>query len=158
MQGLYTSCSINLIDCFKCNDRNILLYLTLSAMPSQSEKNIVITGCSSGIGACLATGLKQRGYRVIASCRFEQDVSRLEQQGHETIRLDLADPASVERASQYIAENCADKVYGLINSVKSRSSCTGGAPGAGEVLCYHADQNNGLICPPRPDPCFKLVI
>lgn len=85
-------------------------------MSSQSKKNIVISGCSSGIGACLATGLKQRGYRVIASCRFERDVSRLRQQGLESIQLDLADPASVECASQYIAENCANKVYGLINN------------------------------------------
>ena len=85
-------------------------------MPSRPEKNIVISGCSSGIGACLASGLKQRGYRVIASCRFEQDMIRLEQQGLETIQLDLASPASVERASEYIAESCGNRVYGLINN------------------------------------------
>ncbi|MGB5705938.1 MAG: SDR family NAD(P)-dependent oxidoreductase [Arenicellales bacterium] len=69
-------------------------------------KNIIITGCPSGIGACLAAGLKSRGYRVIASCRDQQDVDRPKDQGPETIHIDLADSASVESAFEYIAENC----------------------------------------------------
>lgn len=80
------------------------------------NKNIVITGYSSGIGACLATGLKARGYRVIASCRDQQDVDRLKDQGLETIHLDLADSANVESALEYIAENCNRQVFGLVNN------------------------------------------
>lgn len=76
----------------------------------------MITGCSSGIGACLASGLYQRGYRVIASCRSERDVSVLRRQGIEAIQIDLADPLSVEHGIRYIAENCGKRVYGLINN------------------------------------------
>ncbi|SVE13439.1 uncharacterized protein METZ01_LOCUS466293, partial [marine metagenome] len=31
------------------------------------EKSILITGCSSGIGICVAEGLLKRGYRVFAT-------------------------------------------------------------------------------------------
>ncbi|MGI9317660.1 MAG: SDR family NAD(P)-dependent oxidoreductase [bacterium] len=85
-------------------------------MPQNTKKNILITGCSSGIGFCLATGLVKRGYRVIASCRHQQDTTRLRQQGLEAIQLDLAQSASVEQAIDYIGDNCSGRIYGLINN------------------------------------------
>jgi Short-chain dehydrogenases of various substrate specificities len=30
---------------------------------------VLITGCSTGIGRCVAVGLKERGYHVFASAR-----------------------------------------------------------------------------------------
>ena len=46
-------------------------------MNTPEQKSILITGCSSGIGLCVAKGLQQRGYRVFATARKPEDVERL---------------------------------------------------------------------------------
>ena len=61
-------------------------------------RNVLITGCSSGIGYCVAKGLRERGYQVYASARKQEDVERLEGEGFKTLQLDLADPESVQGA------------------------------------------------------------
>ena len=60
-----------------------------------SSQNILITGCSSGIGYHVAHGLQRRGHRVIASCRNQDDVERLQQEGLSSIQLDLEDSESI---------------------------------------------------------------
>ena len=60
-------------------------------MPTTSSRTILITGCSSGIGLCAAEQLKARGYRVFASARHRDDVSRLQALGFESLQLDLRD-------------------------------------------------------------------
>ena len=42
-----------------------------------TERTILITGCSSGIGLDAARGLRARGWRVFASCRGGADCARL---------------------------------------------------------------------------------
>ena len=37
-------------------------------------RTVLITGCSSGIGLCLAHGLRSAGYHVFATARKEDDV------------------------------------------------------------------------------------
>ncbi|MBI3775858.1 MAG: SDR family NAD(P)-dependent oxidoreductase, partial [Gammaproteobacteria bacterium] len=44
-------------------------------------RTVLITGCSSGIGACVAAGLKARGYRVFATARKASDAAALHAQG-----------------------------------------------------------------------------
>ena len=44
-------------------------------------RSVLITGCSSGIGLCLALGLKKAGYRVFATARKSNDVEKLKQLG-----------------------------------------------------------------------------
>ena len=46
-------------------------------MPVMTERAILITGCSSGIGHDAAHGLKARGWRVFASCGQAADCDRL---------------------------------------------------------------------------------
>ncbi|MBF0214239.1 MAG: SDR family NAD(P)-dependent oxidoreductase [Magnetococcales bacterium] len=60
-------------------------------------KTILITGCSSGIGQCVACGLKKRGYRVFATARNSADVASLRQNGFELYlsRFDLTNSASL---------------------------------------------------------------
>jgi NAD(P)-dependent dehydrogenase (short-subunit alcohol dehydrogenase family) len=63
-----------------------------------SQKSILITGCSSGIGLDAARSLKSRGWRVFATCRQQGDCDRLIGEGLESFRLDYADEASIEAA------------------------------------------------------------
>jgi len=59
-------------------------------------KTILITGCSSGIGYDAAHGLQKAGWKVLATCRREEDCDRLRGEGLTSFQLDLADPASID--------------------------------------------------------------
>ncbi len=83
---------------------------------SNTSQYVLITGCSTGIGKCLASGLKARGYRVIASCRSDADVEKLSKEGIQTIRIDLADERNVDEAIDKVRELTSGSLYGLINN------------------------------------------
>lgn len=81
-----------------------------------ADKPILITGCSSGIGYGVAKGLKQRGYRVFATARKIEDVERLQQEGFESVQLDLNDSYSIKQAVKTILQRTDGKLYGLFNN------------------------------------------
>lgn len=93
-----------------------------------SSKSILITGCSSGIGLCVAHGLKARGYRVFATARKPEDVARLAAEGFEAYRLDLADSHSIQEAFGQVLEASGGELYALFNNGAF------GQPGAVEDL------------------------
>ncbi|AWH87754.1 SDR family oxidoreductase [Limnobaculum parvum] len=80
------------------------------------QKAILITGCSSGIGLVTATDLKQRGYRVIATCRKAADIEMLQQKGFEVVRLDLDDSESIQQAATEVLTMTDGKLYALFNN------------------------------------------
>lgn len=57
-------------------------------MRRDMQKSILITGCSSGIGYDAAHGMRDRGWRVFASCRKAQDCARLSSEGFDSPRID----------------------------------------------------------------------
>ena len=89
---------------------------------------VLITGCSSGIGRCVATGLQARGYRVFATVRQEQDAVALTAAGLESLVLDLRDSASMRAAMEEILQRTGGRLYALINNGAY------GQPGAVEDL------------------------
>lgn len=93
-----------------------------------NAKTILITGCSSGIGRCLALGLKARGHRVFASARQTKDLPPLAALGLETLQLDLADSASIDRAVAAVLAHTGGRLDVLINNGAY------GQPGAVEDL------------------------
>ena len=93
-----------------------------------SQRSLLITGCSSGIGECCARGMKDRGWRVIATARKERDIDRLKAEGFEALYLDYTEPGSIEA--------CANDALGLTDSKLSALFNNGGygQPGAVEDL------------------------
>lgn len=90
-------------------------------MPGQadtnhSDKAILITGCSTGIGYCVAKGLQQRGYRVFATARRPESVVALQAEGLESLRLDLDDSASIRQGVNEVLQATDGKLYALFNN------------------------------------------
>ncbi len=59
---------------------------------------ILITGCSSGIGAALAREFHRRGHTVYATARRVDSLAGLQQEGLRTLTLDVNDDASIAAA------------------------------------------------------------
>jgi len=78
-------------------------------------KSVLITGCSSGIGLCLAHGLRSEGYRVFASARNNNDVDKLIALGFESLLLDLSSSGSINDAILELYQK-TDNLYALINN------------------------------------------
>lgn len=97
-------------------------------MVDYSTKSVLITGCSSGIGRCIASGLAKRGYRIFATARKPGDVARLIADGLESVRLDLASSESIERGLAQILDRSNGRLFALINNGAY------GQPGAVEDL------------------------
>lgn len=95
---------------------------------AQQQKTILITGCSSGIGLCVAEGLKARGYRVFATARKAENVTMLQQKGLESLQLDLADSSSIETALEEVLQHTGGTLDALFNNGAY------GQPGAVEDL------------------------
>ena len=81
-----------------------------------TQKSILITGCSSGIGYDAAHTLANRGWRVFATCRKEEDCERLRGEGLESLRLDHADEASMEAAVAEILSRTGGTLDALFNN------------------------------------------
>jgi NAD(P)-dependent dehydrogenase (short-subunit alcohol dehydrogenase family) len=65
---------------------------------TQISKTVLITGCSSGIGAATARHLVSKGYRVVATARRVSDLSELERAGCEVLALDVTNETSMVSA------------------------------------------------------------
>jgi len=97
-----------------------------------SDRAVLITGCSSGIGRCAALGLKARGWRVFATARRPVDAERLRAEGLESVVLDLRDSASIQAAVAEILDRTGGRLEGLFNNAAF------GLPGAVEDLSREA--------------------
>ena len=81
-----------------------------------SERVILITGCSSGIGRATAIEAAARGHRVFATARNPETLRDLESRGQiRTLALDVTDAASIRDAvASVLAE--AGQVDALVNN------------------------------------------
>ena len=81
-----------------------------------AEKSILITGCSTGIGYTCALGMKERGWRVFATARNDDDIARLEQLGLEALYLDYTEPESIAACAQTVLERTGGQLDVLFNN------------------------------------------
>ena len=107
-----------------------------------SERSVLITGCSSGIGLASAREMKSRGWRVFATARKPEDIARLgqlvgelrgsddveDEEGLESLYLDYAEPESIVTAVAQVLEATGGKLTALFNNGAY------GQPGAVEDL------------------------
>ncbi len=101
----------------------------MNVCDEKNKKAVLITGCSSGIGYSVAKELAKRGgYRVFATARQQKDVDRLNAEGLESLRLDLADSNSIQFAVTELLERTGGKLFALFNNGAY------GQPGAVEDL------------------------
>ncbi|MEQ3708118.1 MAG: SDR family oxidoreductase [Tateyamaria sp.] len=101
-----------------------------------TQKSILITGCSSGIGYASAIGLRNAGWRVFASCRKPEDCVRLQSEGFDSPLIDYADPASIKAGLAEVLEATGGTLDALFNNGAY------GIPGAVEDLPTEALRAN----------------
>lgn len=81
-----------------------------------SQKSILITGCSSGIGLDAALGLRDRGWRVFASCRKASDCDRLKAMGFESPQIDYQDAETITKGLKEVLEATGGTLDALFNN------------------------------------------
>ena len=90
-------------------------------------KNILITGCSSGIGYDTAHHLAKNGYKVYATARKQDDVDRLKKEGLDAYLLDVTSSKDISDMLETILKNDAE-LYAVFNNAGY------GQPGAVEDI------------------------
>ena len=92
------------------------------------QKTIIVTGCSSGIGAYAARALQKDGWRVFATVRRDEDAQSLLSAGIETMLMDYTDAGSIRSLVEAVSERTDGRIDALFNNGAY------GQPGAVEDL------------------------
>ena len=82
-------------------------------------RSALITGCSTGIGRATALRLDERGWRVFAGVRKQEDADSLAAAGSERLVpliVDVADAASIELAGERVTAAAPGGLDGLVNN------------------------------------------
>src|SRR3954454_14815389 len=77
--------------------------------------NVLITGCSSGIGRAAAERLVGQGFTVYATARRLDSIADLGERGAKLLELDVTDDASA-RAAVAAVEQAEGSVGALVNN------------------------------------------
>jgi NAD(P)-dependent dehydrogenase (short-subunit alcohol dehydrogenase family) len=82
-----------------------------------TQRTILITGCSSGIGLASARMMAQRGWRVFATARTSDDLDRLRTiNGVVPVPLEMRDDASIAACAATVLESCGGRLDALFNN------------------------------------------
>ncbi|OCJ11191.1 short-chain dehydrogenase [Rhizobium sp. AC44/96] len=92
------------------------------------QRTIIVTGCSSGIGAYCARALKADGWRVFATVRKFDDLAPLEADGIEAFRMDYSNTDSISDFVRDVTAASGGRIDALFNNGAY------GQPGAVEDL------------------------
>lgn len=89
-------------------------------MPNESNRAVVITGASTGIGAACAIHLDRLGFTVFAGVRKAEDGIALQKVSSDRLvplELDVTDLATIEQAHIVVSESVkTNGLFGLINN------------------------------------------
>lgn len=92
------------------------------------RRTIIVTGCSSGIGAYCARALKAEGWRVFATVRKAEDLAALEADGIEALLMDYTQPETIAALVDTVSARTGGRIDALFNNGAY------GQPGAVEDL------------------------
>ncbi|MGK0231798.1 MAG: NAD(P)-dependent dehydrogenase (short-subunit alcohol dehydrogenase family), partial [Gammaproteobacteria bacterium] len=81
-----------------------------------TQRSVLITGCSSGIGLDAARTLSARGWHVLATCRKETDCQLLRAEGLDSFPLDYDDSQSISQGVLQAMELTNGKLDALFNN------------------------------------------
>jgi NAD(P)-dependent dehydrogenase (short-subunit alcohol dehydrogenase family) len=93
-----------------------------------TSRAVLVTGCSSGIGAATAARLADAGWTVYATARRPETLAELEAKGCRTLALDVTDEASRKAAVDAVVE--AEGAVGVLvnNAGYSQSGAVESVP------------------------------
>ncbi len=81
------------------------------------KKPILITGASSGIGYyCLKELSKNKDFLVYGTCRKDEDIKRLHDEGLNVLKLDLSSSESIKNCVEEFLSKSGGKIYALFNN------------------------------------------
>ena len=95
-------------------------------------KNVLVTGCSSGIGRATAELLRNAGWTVFPTARKTADLDALKKAGFTAIELDINSSESIDRAIKHLLQETDGTLQALVNNAGF------GMPGAIEDLTRDA--------------------
>lgn len=78
--------------------------------------SIIVTGCSSGIGAWCARALLKDGWRVFATVRKVEDLTALENDGIEAFLMDYTKPDTISKLVDDVFARTGGKLDALFNN------------------------------------------
>lgn len=85
--------------------------------PSAADRpSIIVTGCSSGIGAYCARALKAEGWRVFATVRREEDRVGLVADGIEALLMDYTKPDTIAALTEDVLARTGGRLDALFNN------------------------------------------
>ena len=94
-----------------------------------NKKAILITGASSGIGYyCLKELSKNQNFLVYGTCRKDDDIQKLTNEGLNILKLDINDSNSIKKCVKEFLSKTDGKIYALFNNAGY------GQPGAVEDI------------------------
>ena len=88
----------------------------MSSPSTTPQRSIIVTGCSSGIGAHCARALKAEGWRVFATVRREEDLSPLEAEGIEAFLMDYTKPETIAALVEAVLARTGGRLDALFNN------------------------------------------
>ncbi|MHC5231820.1 SDR family oxidoreductase [Brucella sp. LJL56] len=90
--------------------------MTLAKTGQNRQRSIIITGCSSGIGAYCAEALHKRGWRVFATARKDEDIATLKAKGMEAHYLDYTESQSIAVLADEVLRQTGGTLDALFNN------------------------------------------
>lgn len=92
-------------------------------MPASASKAVLITGCSSGIGAATARRLASKGWSVYASARRLESIEPLGEAGCKLLQLDVTDEPSMRTAVETV-----EREHGAVGVLVNNAGYSQGGP------------------------------